>query len=87
MPSDVAPEKQQLHELVDRLPDDQLSSALEYLNFLCRSSAVVITSLLSAPADDEPYTDEQRKRDDEAEASISRGEGVSHEEILREFGL
>jgi len=85
MPSDTAPEKQQLHELVDRLPNDQLSSALKYLNFLCADP--VLLSLLNAPADDEPYTDEQRKRDDEAEASIARGEGVSHEEILREFGL
>jgi hypothetical protein len=74
MASDVAPEKRQLHELVDRLPDDQLSPALQYLKFLCADP--VLLSLLNASADDEPYTDEQRKRDDEAEVSIARGEGV-----------
>jgi len=60
-----------LHELVERLPNDRLSPALQYLNFLCADP--VLLSLLNAPADDEAYTDEQRKRDDEAEASIARG--------------
>lgn len=85
MSADSSTEKRQLHELVEKLPNEQLSSAARYLNFLCADE--VLLSLLNAPADDEPYTDEQRKRDDEAEASIARGEGVSHEEILREFGL
>jgi len=44
-------------------------------------------SLLNAPLDDEPYTDEQRKRDGEAVASIEGGDGVSHAEVLREFGF
>jgi len=44
-------------------------------------------SLLNAPADDEPYTDEQRQRDAEAEASIAGGGGISHEKILSEFGI
>jgi hypothetical protein len=43
-------------------------------------------SLLNASADNEPYTEEQRERDAEAEASIARGD-VSHEEVLREFCL
>jgi hypothetical protein len=42
---------------------------------------------LSAPSDDEPYTDEQRERDVEAEASIANGGDISHDEVLREFGL
>jgi hypothetical protein len=85
MSAESRPEKQQLHELVEKLPDEQLSSALRYLNFLCADE--VLLSLLNAPKDDEPYTDGQRKRDGEAEASIARGEGISHEEILREHGL
>jgi hypothetical protein len=47
----------------------------------------VLFSLLNPPPDDEPYTDAQRRRDTDAEASISRGQGISHDEILREFGL
>ena len=47
----------------------------------------LIRSLLTAPYDDEPYTAEQQRRDVEAAAAIERGEGIPHEEILKEFGL
>ena len=47
----------------------------------------VLLSLLNAQRDDEPYTESQREGDAEAEASITRGEGISQEEILREFGI
>ncbi len=77
--------KQQLHQLIDQLPSEQVTAALRYIHYLCADP--VLLSLLTAPPDDEPYTEEQRKRDAEAEASIARGDGVSHEEVVREFGL
>jgi hypothetical protein len=83
--TEASTEKQQLHELIDRLPEEQLRSARQYLSFLCADP--VLISMLNAPPDDEPYTEEQQFRDAEAEASIARGEGIPHEEILREFGL
>ena len=46
----------------------------------------MLLSLLNAPPDEEPYTDEQRREDAEAEASLARGEGSSHDEVLHEFG-
>ena len=85
MASDFSAEKQQLHQLVENLPLAQVPAALRYLNYL--SADPMLLSLLNAPADDEPYTDEQRRTDAEAEASIARGEGMSHEEVLREFDL
>jgi hypothetical protein len=85
MSQDSRSEKRELHELVEKLPDEQVTSALRYLKYL--NADEVLLSLLNAPDDDEPYTDQQRKRDAEAEASIARGEGISHEEILRESGL
>jgi hypothetical protein len=45
----------------------------------------MLLSLLNAPSDDEPYTDEQRQKDAEAEAAINLGEGISHEDVLHEF--
>jgi hypothetical protein len=75
--------KRELHNLVEKLPPDQVTAALRYLNFLCADP--VLLSLLNAEPDDEPYTDQQRAEDAEAAASIARGEGISHEEILREF--
>jgi hypothetical protein len=80
MAGDYSTEKQQLHRLIDNLPPDQLSAALSYLNFLCADP--VLLSLLNAPPDDEPYTEEQRREDAEADATIARGEGIPHEEVL-----
>jgi hypothetical protein len=85
MASDSNTGKQQLHELVDSLPPEQIPAALRYLNYL--SADPVLLSLLNAPPDDEPYTEEQRRQDAEAEASINRGDGSSHEEVLRDHGL
>lgn len=77
--------REQLHDLIERLPPEQVLAALRYLNYLCADP--VLLSLLNAPSDDEPYTEQQRKQDIDAEASIARQEGISQEEILREFGL
>ena len=51
------------------------------------SNIQILLSLLNAPPDDEPYTEQQRKQDTEAEASIARKEGIPQEAILREFGV
>jgi hypothetical protein len=41
----------------------------------------MLLSMLSAAPDDEPYTDEQRRQDAEAEAAIARGEGIAQKDI------
>ena len=84
MASDSDPGRRELHSLVEKLPPDQVSAALQFLHYLCADP--VLLSLLNAPPDDEPYTDQQRAEDADSAASIARGEGISHEEILREFG-
>ena len=76
--------KQQLHQLIDQLPTEQVTAALRYMHYLCADP--VLLAFLNAPPDDEPYTDEQRRRDAEAEVSIAGG-GISHKEVLGEFGL
>ena len=85
MAGDFSVDKRQLHHLVDNLRPEQVPAALQYLNYL--SADPMLLSLLNAPRDDEPYTEEQRQKDAEAEASISRGEGIAHDEIMREFGV
>jgi len=85
MAADVSSEKRQLHELIDQLPPERSAAFLRALHSL--SADPVLLSLLNAPPDDEPYTEEQRREDAEAEESIARGEGIRHEDILREFGL
>jgi len=77
--------KHELHQLIEQLPPEQVTAALRYMHYLCADP--VLLSLLNAPPDDEPYMEGQRERDAEAEASIAAGGGISHEEVLREFGL
>jgi hypothetical protein len=77
--------KQALHQLIDQLPTEQVTAAMRYMQYLCADP--VLLSLLNAPLDDEPYTEGQRAGDAEAESSIARGNGISHDEVLHEFGL
>jgi len=44
-------------------------------------------SLALAQVEDEEITSETAASLDSARASLARGEGIPHEEILREFGL
>ena len=44
-------------------------------------------SLALAPVEGEGITPETAAALDRARASLSRGEGIPHEDILREFGL
>jgi hypothetical protein len=43
--------------------------------------------LANAPVEDEEITPAMATELDRARASIERGEGIPHEEVLREFGL
>jgi hypothetical protein len=75
-------DRQELHALVDHLPDSDLPAVRKILRALADP---VWQSILSAPFDDEPETEEER-----AEVEAARGEtnaGTSHEEVLREFGV
>ena len=85
MQSELDGGKQELHLLIDRLSAEQVTAALRYIHYLCTDP--VLLSLMNAPPDDEPYTEEERREDAEAMAALARGEGISHEEILSEFGL
>lgn len=44
-------------------------------------------SLAMAPVEEGELTPETAEALDSARASLARGEGISHEEVLREFGL
>lgn len=79
------PTKREIHELVDQLPEDEVPTVHRILQVFCADQAW--RSLLNAPYDDEPETEEERHAVDQARASFDRGEGIRHEEIRREFGL
>jgi hypothetical protein len=74
-----------LHELIDRLQEGELTAAQRYLEFLATSPAY--RAALSAPPDDEPVTAGDAQAIANVRDEIAAGRVVSHDEILREFGL
>ena len=76
--------KQQAHELIDRMAPGQVSAVVGLLEAMLDP---VSTALANAPIDDEPVSEEEARDIAEARAAYARGEFVSNEEVLAEFGL
>ncbi len=82
---DTTAEKQHAHELIERLEPEDARVAVRFLEFMLLDP--VARSLATAPVEEEEITPETAAALDRARASLARGEGIPHEEILREFGL
>ncbi|MGC2527726.1 MAG: hypothetical protein WA639_08255 [Candidatus Acidiferrum sp.] len=80
----MANEKEYAHKLIDRLPPDQLSAVVVVLEAMIEP---VSHAIANAPVEEEEITAETAAALERARASLARGEGIPHDEILREFGL
>ena len=77
--------RESLHELIDRIPEEEIAAAQRFLEVLATSAA--LRAARSAPPDDEPITSGDADAIALAPRDIQAGKVVSHEEILREFGV
>jgi hypothetical protein len=77
-------ERQQAHQLLDLLTPKKLNAVRSLLEVMVEPLS---RSLALAPVEEEEITPETAAALDRARASLARGEGIPHEEILREFGL
>ena len=84
MGTDVTQERQQAHALLDMLPQEKLTAVRSLLEVMVEPLS---RSLASAPVEEEQITPETAAALDRARASLARGEGIPHEDVLREFGL
>ncbi len=84
MELDPIQQRQQAHELLDALPLDKLGTVRNLLEYLVQPLS---RSLAVAPVEEEDLTPETVADLDRSRASLGRGEGISHEEVLREFGV
>jgi hypothetical protein len=89
-----------LHELVDRLPEQDLPTVQAFLEFLAYRRAAPGSAptpipcdearlpavLRDAPLDDEPVTPEDEATIAEGYAAVARGEFATAEELRRELG-
>ena len=76
-------EKQQAHELIERLPPTQLSAVVVLLEAMLDP---VAHFLANAPIDDEPITAEQEKTLVEVRDS-KRNKCIPHGQVLAELGI
>ena len=78
--------KEEIHELVDALPEAELATAERVLQGLAALSDPVLRALARAPEDDEPDEDDTDGGITEARQQAERGETISQEEVKRRLG-
>ena len=76
--------RRQAHELIDSLGSGQVLAVVGLLKVMIDPLA---RTLANAPCDDEPVSEAEKAEIAAARASFARGEGISHEEVLGDFGL
>ena len=84
MEPDLNQEREQAHALLDMLPPEKLNAVRGLLEVMVEPLA---RSLALAPVEEDEVTPETAAALDRARASLALGEGIPHEDILREFGL
>ena len=79
-------EKQQAHELIERLAPFQVSAVVGLLQAMLDP---VSRAIANAPIDDEPVTEEERQAVARSEAWFQErgGKGIPMKEVMAEFGL
>ena len=81
----MAMTKDDLHHLIDDLPDTEVQAAARYIQFLQNSRDPLMQALLDAPLDDEPETDEELKGANEAWQEYRDGEARPWAEVRGEL--
>ena len=78
--------RQLAHELIDRLPETQLSGLVRFLETIVDPATA---ALRNAPLDDEPETEEEMLAVVQARDWIGKngGKGIPHAEAMRRLGL
>jgi len=84
MASGATNPKQQAHELIDRISTAQASAVVTLITAMLDP---VDRALANAPFDDEPVSEAEARDIAAGRAAYARGEVVSNEEVLAEFGL
>ena len=84
MSHDLTHEKQQAHELIERLAPSQIS-AVAYLLAVMTDPAA--HSLANAPIEDEPIGEEETRAVEASKEWLKDHTPIPHEEVLAEFGL
>jgi hypothetical protein len=81
---DSTHEKQQAHELIERLAPSQVSAVVGMLEAMLDP---VSRAIANAPVDDEPVSEEEARALAASREWLKHNPGIPHEEVLADFGL
>lgn len=84
MEPDIAEQRQQAHALLDMLEGEKVAAVRTLLEVMVQPHSQHLSAL---PVEEEELSPETIAEIQQARASLKRGEGIPHEEILREFGI
>lgn len=76
--------RQHAHELIDRIPETQLSALVGLLETIVDPVAV---ALRDAPIDDEPLTEEEERAVKESREWFKHNPGIPFEQVVAELGF
>ena len=79
--------REDIHQLVDELPNKELHGVKRFLAYLRNTNDALTQKLLESSYTDEPLTKEEQKSVDEAWDAAARGDVLSDEELGRQLGL
>lgn len=81
------PGREHAHELIERLPAAQVDTAVRFLEFMLLNP--VARAAATARPDDEPVTEEDRRRFHDGQAFFDRrgGQGIPSDDVLAECGF
>lgn len=79
--------KRQIKDLIDGMPPEELLVIKRFIQYVRDMEDPFLRNMAEAPWDDEPLTDEDIAALEEGKEDVKAGRLVSHEEIMREFGL
>lgn len=80
-------EREQLHQLVEDLPDGELSVARRVLVALAAAPSGLVASLYAASPDDEADDDDRDGGLTEARQEAEAGEVLSADDVRQELGI
>ena len=81
----MAMSKDDLHQLIEELPDAEVHAAARYIQFLWTNRDPFIQALLEAPLDDEAETEEEQNAADEAWQEYLDGKARPWAEVREEL--
>ena len=82
--ADLVQEKQELHELVDRLAPGQVNAVRSLLQVMLDP---VSRAIANAPVDDEPLSEADVQALGEAREWLLHNEPIPHEQVLADLGF